>query len=143
MRKRTRKKTNRIDILLSEGEMSFCKAEMKRTNVACQTDVIREIIRERMLSMACSDLDEPKAKKSRGQTNEAFEASILERFAKLERLQRSILINTSVARSHATAVMEVGEKVLASKLKTHMLDATEKQKAIYFDLYPEQKEAQS
>lgn len=70
-------------------------------------------------------------------------AYVSERFGKLERIQRSILINTSVARSHATAVIEVGEKELASKLKTHMLDATDKQRAIYFDLYPEQKEAQS
>ncbi len=70
-------------------------------------------------------------------------AFVAQRFSKLERLQRSILINTSAARSHATAVMEVGDKELAKKLKAHMLEATDKQRAIYFDLYPEQKEAQS
>ena len=134
--KKKRKQEKRIQVNLVTSEFELISAHAKErseTIPAFMRRIILESLASRHEPARTGGLDSLEAKMDLA----------IERFSKLERLQRSILINTSVARSHATAVMEAGEKELASKLKTHMLDATEKQRAIYFDLYPEQKEAHS
>jgi hypothetical protein len=119
-----RKQDKRIQVNLvsSEFEIIIAQAkELSETVPAFMRRVVLENIAMRSEPTRTGGLDGLEAKID----------TALERFAKLERLQRSILINTSVARSHATAVMEVGEKQIASTVKSHVLDATEKQKAIF------------
>ncbi|MCA3087919.1 MAG: hypothetical protein ING65_16625 [Rhodocyclaceae bacterium] len=129
MSSNTNNAIRRIKVSFTENEITILKKESAKTNKS-----ISEFIAETILA---SLGNKPVKEEKRAEPTVDV---LLERFSKLERLQRSILMNTSVARSHATAVMEVGEKNLVSALKSHLLDATEKQRAIYFDLYPEQKE---
>ena len=127
------KKRCRIQIDLKPNELELIESFAR--SKSCRAS---ELAKEALLDFIMN-----RATRGDEQKIEQLFAFVAERFRKLERLQRSILINTSAARSHATAVMAVGEKQLANTLKDHVLEAGEKQKAIYYDLYPEQKEAQS
>jgi uncharacterized protein (DUF1778 family) len=65
---------------------------------------------------------------------------ILARLSKLERVQRYVMMNTAIARGHATGTLDASDPAASEKIRHRIVEARDHQRAIFFDLYPEQKE---
>jgi hypothetical protein len=65
---------------------------------------------------------------------------ILARFTKLERIQRTLVLNSAYARGYAVAAMRSAPSDTRKVIEQEMATTANEQKAFFFGLYPEQKE---
>jgi hypothetical protein len=65
---------------------------------------------------------------------------ILARLSKLERVQRYLMMNTAIARGHATGTLDAFDPAASEKIRHRIVEARDQQRKIFFELYPEQKE---
>ena len=69
-------------------------------------------------------------------------ALILNRLSKLERIQRTLVLNTAYSRGYAIGSTRAAPADFRKSIEQEMAKFYEKQRELFFDLYPEQREGE-
>ena len=133
---------------LSDHEMAFCKEEMKRLGFNCITDLLREVINDRrrfgpVPETSAISRDIRTALDGVEKRIDELKATFIGRLAKLERIQRTLILNTAYARGYAIGAVRTSPPESRKPIETEMLKNYETQLEFFLNLFPDQREGSS
>lgn len=142
------RKRNRVDVNLSDHDMKFCQEEMKRLGLSHITDLLREIINDRRRFGAVPETsaiskDLRVALQGIETRIDEVTALLIGRISKLERVQRTIVLNTAHARGFAVGFLRTAPPESKKTIEQDVLKNFNEQKEFFFNLFPEQREGET
>jgi predicted CopG family antitoxin len=123
--------TKKFTVYLEKNELALMEARAKSENRSV-SGVISELV-QRELSSESSG-----SNPNQTQSHLKLE-SLEERFGKLERILRSLMINTANIRGFALALGDAQQDEVAQNIKDRMKKIQEEQKEFFFGIYPDQR----
>lgn len=118
-----------IDLKPNELEMIECIA---RANSKRASDFAKEALLETVMNRTIANGEEKR---------NPLTDMIAARLSKLERIQRSILINTAISRGYVIAMRDTSDVTVGKQITSNIDETVDGQREIFFALYPEQKDS--
>jgi hypothetical protein len=115
--------------------------EIVRKKASASGETVPAFLRRVVMELLTDDF-ESKRTSPRGKIEDALDLILL-RMAKHERIQRFLLTNTALARGYAIGVLDSLDQETNRSVQKNMLEIRDRQRAVFFDLYPELRDENS